>query len=85
MDPVDAKLERFWEELQADPRVAHLAQVLGSLLGHVPNDRKLTVFELLPLAPAVMGQLATPDQQWRALEAVGRAYAHAAGLHFTED
>jgi hypothetical protein len=85
MDPVDAKLERFWTELQTDARVAELGALLGALLGNVPGDRKLSLFELLPLAPAVMAHLSKPGDQWQTLGAVAHAYARAAGLHFLED
>jgi hypothetical protein len=78
VDDADAVLERWWTELRADGRMA-------SLLAMAPSDRALGFGDLLPLVPLLMVQLRDSDAQLAALDAISRAYARAAGLHFTED
>lgn len=74
----DEVLGRFWTELGQDA-------ALSALVALVPTDRKLTIFDALPLAPVVMAQLRTPAQQLQVLDALGHAYARARGLHFAEE
>lgn len=74
----DLVLERWWNELRADPRVA-------PLLGIAPAGRGLGAGDLITMLPMLMLHLQGSEAQLVALDAVARAYARAAGLHFLED
>lgn len=76
-DP-DLVLDRFWSEIRTDARLQDLAAL-------VPTDRALGIWDAIPLAPLVMAHLRTPGDQLEVLDALARAYARAAGLHFLED
>lgn len=70
-------MARFWAELRADPR-------LGGMLALAPN-RDLQLTDVTWLLPVVMTKLRATADQVELLDAAARAYARAAGLHFTED
>lgn len=76
--PAQEILGRTWLEMQGD-------QQLAPLVALIPTDRAIGALDVFTLLPAVLPLLRTPEQQLQLIDAGVRAYARAAGLHFTED